>query len=417
LLVTYDTGDPSDAANMPGIRRLDPAAEYDASIPTAPASIAPNVRLTTTQSHAGDATVNSLSLGRFAVLTLEHASLTVNSGVVSGGRGTRITGDGAMNVLGEAVLHGQGWLDVPLHARSLVLGAGPWLLGKANDIPDGVVINGSVTLQHSDALGTGLIQFPHDGRIAFSASQALTNDLTFSDGTNGILQFSIPEDQTVTLAGRLSGESAVFEVNTGRLRIDADGAFPYVYAVTNGPRRSQGTLEINGTIGPRSGGSWKSLHVDGQLAGTGTFLGIADAGQVSPGHDGAAGRLTLAALGNATLAIDLDGPTPDEDYDQLVLLQAFSGDAATLSVDLTFTPTPGQPFLIVDDRFTDGVPHPFTNLPQGATLLVNNTLLQISYTAGDGNDISLTTVPEPATLLLTVCSFALFARRQRKLPG
>ena len=62
---------------------------------------------------------------------------------------------------------------------------------------------------------------------------------------------------------------------------------------------------------------------------------------------------------------------------------------------------------------------PFNNLPEGATLLTaNNTLLQISYSAGDGNDISLTTLPEPTTTLaFAACAFALSARRQRKLPG
>jgi hypothetical protein len=55
----------------------------------------------------------------------------------------------------------------------------------------------------------------------------------------------------------------------------------------------------------------------------------------------------------------------------------------------------------------------FTGLPEGAILVANGVPMQISYLGGDGNDITLTVVPEPSNLMVLGILGAGFARRRR----
>lgn len=429
-LVTYDVGDPLDPADDIGLRPLDPVTECAAALPATPLDVPANVRLTAAVARDSDATVNSLVFGsKTARVTLANdATLRVNSGVVLGGS---IDGSGTLEFPGEGILHGT-TVDVPIRARSLTLADTDATFSRPVDAPDGVEVAGYLTLRGDANLGTGPVRFINGskgGHLTIDGSRTLPNDISFgraaftlSDGlwiqTTPIdpTRFQIPAGQTLTLTGKLSGHTAGFEIRGGgNLRIDGEAAFSSLAIDMPG----LSTLELNGVLGPADHAPrpFDLIRMTGKLRGNGALIGAFDGGDLAPGAENRPGRLTINTVSGADLAVDLDGPTPATDYDQLIILTALD-HLGKLTVDLTYTPVPGQSFLILDNR-SPLASDPFTNLPEGATLLANNTLLQISYSAGDGNDISLTTLPEPTTLLpFAAAAFALFPRRrQRKLPG
>ncbi|MBX3731169.1 MAG: autotransporter-associated beta strand repeat-containing protein [Verrucomicrobiae bacterium] len=81
-----------------------------------------------------------------------------------------------------------------------------------------------------------------------------------------------------------------------------------------------------------------------------------------------------------------------------------AGATLHLPEDLPLSPTPsqdGDTFLILDNDEGDPVLGTFAGLPEGTTIPFRSRHLRISYSGGDGNDVTLTVVspPPPGTLL------------------
>lgn len=97
----------------------------------------------------------------------------------------------------------------------------------------------------------------------------------------------------------------------------------------------------------------------------------------------------LSLQNSALLRVRLNNTTPGDGYDQLNV----SGDVA-LHGDLAITaasslPT-GASFTILNKTSTGPISGTFAGRPQGSVVIVNNNDFVISYTGGDGNDITLT---------------------------
>lgn len=182
-------------------------------------------------------------------------------------------------------------------------------------------------------------------------------------------------------------------VVTGLLSIEASGSI-----------NRSAVLQIDAGAAFAATGLVATMHLatNQTLKGHGTFVGglIADAGStVAPGTSTGTltveGALTLEA--GSTFAVELQAPG---DYDRLV----FSGASAALTLNSPellvallagYTPALNDKFLIVT-----GLPSPvtttFNNKPDDSEFIVSGTTFRIDY--NDGNDISLTVVPEPSTL-------------------
>jgi hypothetical protein len=78
---------------------------------------------------------------------------------------------------------------------------------------------------------------------------------------------------------------------------------------------------------------------------------------------------------------------------------------ATLTLELNYTAAIGQSFTILDVLGPDVISGQFMNAPDGSVVLANGQSFLVSYEGGNGNDLTLMTVPEPTSLsLLGVCA-------------
>lgn len=154
-----------------------------------------------------------------------------------------------------------------------------------------------------------------------------------------------------------------------------------------------------------------ALAVNGTLSGTGALqLGAANNGvvtvngAVAPGADGpgilSTGNLTLGVTG--ALALDINGSAPGSGHDRLDVTGALILAAgAQLDVSFGFGPATGAVFTVVNNDDTDAVSGLFSDganeLSEGETFAAGAVTCTISYTGGDGNDVTLTVASSSPT--------------------
>lgn len=170
---------------------------------------------------------------------------------------------------------------------------------------------------------------------------------------------------------------------TGAGTLALAGVNDYVGATTI----DGGTLHVLAALHPSSAVTVNA----GTLGGNGIVGNVVvnSGGVLTPGDS--VGVLVSGSVDlntGATLGIELNGNQAGSDYDQLTVTGSVTL-AGNLIVSLGYTPGPGQRFVIISNDGTDPVQGTFAGLPQDATFLVDNELLKISYTGGDGNDVEL----------------------------
>jgi hypothetical protein len=421
LPFTYD----AQPGDTPGLRPLNPATELAPSIPDAPPGIWHNVQILTNQTRAADADVNFFSIDGSTLTLLNHSTLRVQGNTLLASAAT-ITGDGILQFPGDAKVFGAALLhiDVPVKANSLDFAnvSGDWYLSKPNDIPGGLNVGYRGFITHPQALGTGKVHVEDGSRLSFTIGDAtIANDFSFGDPypvppatpvfDNLNTRIGISAGSTVTFTGKFSADLIQLALTGGTFRLNGNGAFDALSLFST----NTNWIELNGTFAPAHT-SPAFLQISGKVAGSGKFVGQFGPGTIAPGPLGQPGRFTVYEVGQTSLDININGPSAAADYDQLVV-QGVVFDLDELAVHLApdFTPTVGETFLILDNQGADPPFATFENLPQGATFIANNTLFQISYTAGDGNDIALTVVPEPAALMLAAFCIPLFRRRRNEM--
>jgi YVTN family beta-propeller protein len=182
--------------------------------------------------------------------------------------------------------------------------------------------------------------------------------------------------------------STLAKVGAGTLTLTGDGrGFGDLVA-------SAGGVNVNGA------------HLESNVVLNGATLGgvgqvqqvTVNAGEVAPGNGGPgilrAGSAQFSA--GTTLRIDLNGTTAGSGYDRLLITSTATIAGATLALQTGFTPGFGAEFIILTNA--SGT---FAGLPQGAAIMSNGVRFRISYTGGDGNDVTLTVDSPPSIGPLT----------------
>lgn len=169
-----------------------------------------------------------------------------------------------------------------------------------------------------------------------------------------------------------------------------------------------GTVEVSGgdfVVNGRMTAGAIAVNSGGTLAGTGLVHAVTvnNSGVIAPAGAGR-GVLTvtngLTLLPRSIFEADILGSTAGT-FDQLNVLGRVSLTNAALNLTVNFIPASPTAITIIANDGVEAVLGTFSGLPQGATVLVTNSVrATISYTGGTGNDVVILVTPV-ATLTWT----------------
>ena len=260
------------------------------------------------------------------------------------------------------------------------------MIGNAIALNDGVIATGgqislaSITLNNSQNF---------DAPLA-NVGANITSGIDINDKR---LNFSGPG--TFLVPGLISGSGLVRRGSgDGVTILTANNSY------TGNTEVGSGTLIVNGSQ-PQS---TVVVITSGTLAGAGTVGNVVvvstvaggSASRINPGNvnNGTAILNTGSVINSTPLGIfefDLKSTTAGSGYDQLNVTGGVNlgTQSPTLQINLSFLPSPGTSFTIINNDGSDAVLSNFAGLLEGANLTVNGITLVISYKGGDGNDVVL----------------------------
>ncbi len=216
---------------------------------------------------------------------------------------------------------------------------------------------------------------------------------------NGVGEWQLSGDGTLNSGrflhvGRL-GEG-IFTQTGGSVEVPTDAVLGYSSGSEGTYTISDGTLDVDATL--RVGNS-----------GTGLMKIIGD--QASIEVDG------YSQTAASTLELDINGISPIN-VDGTIVLDGL------LDLEFLVAPEMGDQFTLFVNDGSDAVSGNFIGMPEGSifTPAGGDTTVLLTYQANVdagsvGNDVALTVVPEPSTLILAMLGFlgpGLFARRRRR---
>lgn len=351
------------------------------------------------------ATVTVGTSGASGDLKIADQATSTSTVSVNGFNATLVVDNGM-----DVGYRGNGTLEV-LNGGSVTTSTtfGTAFIGRYNNSTGQVTVNGNgsswvtssgIAVGNSDNISggaNGTLTIENNGLVEAKNVHIHETYGTLNINTGGLLRIN---------GGSLSGITDLTGLNVEFVG-GASGSYTNL-TVDNGLNVSDGsTIAVSGTLGVTGAGV---LGGNGQITGN-----VDNAGTVGPGNS--PGILTID--GNyeqdaaGTLAIELNGTTPGTEHDQLVITGNATLDG-TLDVSLLFgfDLEEAMEFEIMDIAGTrTGT---FDGLNQGAKFGDYDGLqLQIDYAGGDGNDVVLTVVPEPTSLVPLALGGLLLIRRRR----
>ncbi|WPZ35013.1 DUF4347 domain-containing protein [Thalassobaculum sp. OXR-137] len=350
-------------------------------------------------------------------LVVEGTNPSTFSGVISGGGGVRVQADasltltGANTYTGTTTMSSGGTVSI---AGDDNLGTGALYFGSTGGT---LLVTGTTTIDNALVLG--------NGTVSAGAGADVTLSGVISDNA-GSRAFTKTGTGTVTLSGANTYRGGT-TVSEGTLTLSGGNALPDTGTVNvaagatldlNGTTETIGSLTGSGTVtvgaGSISFSNPAANSFNGTLSGTGTFsvasgvtlkgtgtydmpVTVLSGGTIAPGNSPgtiSTGNLTLAS--GSTASIEIDGTTAGTGYDQIAVTGTVTINGATLSTVFGFTSASGTVFTLIANDCVDAVTGTFSGLAEGASVTSGGRSFRISYTAGDGNDVTLTDItPAP----------------------
>ncbi len=259
-----------------------------------------------------------------------------------------------------------------------------------------------------------------------------------SVGSSGRIINSGVTDNTLTVAntadftynGTIDRAIAIVKTGVGRLELGAANGYLGDTNVAQGSLAVLvgGAISGSKNIAVQNGATFDTSAIGGgfplaqaqTLKGSGSVTGsLAVSGTVAPGDTTGTLTVTGATAFNtgSTLALEINGAAA---FDNLAANGVSLTGTVNLTLALGYTPAPSTSFLVVNNTSAGATSGLFTYVGQGTLneadhLFASGTEFVISYIGGNGNDVTLTAVPEPSTLLsiLGGAGILLGLRRRR----
>ncbi len=361
----------------------------------------------------GSATTGALTftgnvgLGGYSANIAVANSSTTLSGTASGAGTLTKSGSGTLKLSGTNTYTGattisDGELDVDgsLAAASAVnVSSGATLGGRGT-------VNGTVSVSSGTVNGSGLKM----GATTLTGSSTLAGTNTASSIT--VASGTTAASGTTTSLNTLAISAGASLKNTERV------------VATSVTVANTATLTNNGTI---SG----DVTVSGLLNGTGTITGaltIKSRGELAPGNSPGTTTVdgSLAVESGAKVSMELASLSS---HDKIVVngTVSLSGELVLTLSDAFLIQisalTSGTTLTLIDNDGSDAINHLGNSIGYittsgsysvaGNTFTVGKTTCNLSYTGGDGNDLTLTVVPEPSTWAILIGGLGLLAVGQR----
>ena len=355
-----------------------------------------------------------------------------------------ITGPGALTVFGDLQL-----ANANSYAGGTIVGSStlPGLLGitrpEALGTGNSILVNKQGVLAPSYPVDQALIQRidpTSSGTIALGADSASELDFQAAGlasarlgAINGNFTYSgqLTPAGTVYNFGASSGELHVATTLSGARSVQisqiAGPTGTVVFESANS--YSGGTaIDTNMTLLTGTSGSTGSgrviVHEFGHFGGSGMALGgvtLEHRGRLEPGLNGIGGLTTGDVTSSGgEIVFTLAGEVAGTGYDQLRVLGQVSLGDSILTLTLAYQPAIGTKFIVIDNDQNDPILGRFSGLQEGAVFNLTNgkggpaSSFQISYVGGTGNDVEITTVPEPCigSYLIMAGAFLAFSKRR-----
>ncbi len=291
---------------------------------------------------------------------------------------------------------------------NLTIGSNDFGSGVLGIVADGSLGNAAnvITLGYrffdgeSTRTGTGTLRAFAD--IVFPASRALRLNGDENQGDGGIFDTN---GFNITVTAPISQVTVATPLRkTGAGTLTLNGANTY----TGTTEVAAGTLAVNGScIGETQ------VQSSGTLSGTGTVgkVSVFSGGALAPGSSPGTlhtGDVTFES--GSTFALEFASPALG---DQLAVTGSVTINAAEIAPIAGYTITGPDTFAVIANDGTDPVVISdfFTSggipLTEGASFVSGGATWKISYTGGDGNDVTLTATPAATAQGLTLVSASI----------
>lgn len=323
---------------------------------------------------------------------VEHASSTLNLGVA----GLSWTIDGPLSVEGDGLatvvanLNGSGGLDI--RGRASFAGNNTYS-GVTRILPGASASTSAQGLGAATAADDTFVEA--GGALQIFNAASIAEPLRLAGALDGFSGFSWTGPVT------LLGSTPTFTLQFG-INANFNGAisgtnvlltqFGLGALTLNGNNSVAGTLINPGDGSTIVNGLSPALHINtqGTLGGTGTVANVSagDLSTLRPGQNGS-GTLTCS---NLTLAnsqndfvVDFSGGTTHGRLRAKGAVQL----GGTLWLNFAETPPFGLELILLANDGPAAISGTFIGLPEGAHLSTNGITFRVSYSGGDGNDLSI----------------------------
>ncbi len=316
-----------------------------------------------------DYTVESVRLANGAHLHIAVGHiLRTTKGAANGSDGMRLESDSGQTTqltiagelsIGMADAPGDA-VDINKHCQVEVLPSGKLTILDAGN--DGIEINETL-------INGGIITIANTTSSGIKSTGSPAGDGMIHNLPDGVISFTNVTNKEINLSGNIPfyNEGTIHIVGQSDVINYSDGE-PFI---------NTGHFHASGMV--------NSLYFE---HGPGGIIDVATPSGILAFDDS-------TDFSNNTLSFHIEGTEPGMGYTQIQIEEGgLTLSNTLLTAEGSYTPQLGETFLLVDKQGSGPITGHLTDLPEGAGLILNGTLLTLTYQGGDGNDLSLT-----ATLL------------------